>query len=225
MNPQWIPATWPAPGKIVAGTTLRGGDIEALNLPGRPCWLTQVHGKGVVQVARYDKPPVADASIGREPGDVCAVRTADCLPLLLCAADGAEVAAAHAGWRGLAAGVIEATVAAMDHPANELMAWMGPAISRAAFEVGEEVRDAFVVSDRAAADCFAANDRGRWQADLYALAERRLRAIGVTAVYGAGYCTFGDPQRFFSYRRDGDKGRMVSFVALGALENTGDGAI
>jgi len=142
------------------------------------------------------------------------VRTADCLPVLFCAIDGAGIAAAHAGWRGLAAGVLEATVASMVHDPGDLLAWMGPAISQPAFEVGGEVRQAFVTRDAAAANCFVANDRGRWQADLYELARRRLFAVGVTAVYGGGFCTFTDSERFFSYRRNPDCGRMTSFVAL-----------
>ncbi len=225
MTALWIPAEWPAPTNILAGTTLRGGDIEQLELPGAPCWLTQVHGAAVVPVGRYDTPPEADALVGRTPGDVCAVRTADCLPLLFCATDGTEIAAAHAGWRGLVAGVIEATVASMTRPPGDLLVWMGPAISQPAFEVGDDVRDAFLAQDPEAAACFYANDRARWQADLYELARRRLQASGVTAVYGGCWCTYADSRRFFSYRRDFDNRRMVSFVALRALENTGSAAI
>ncbi|NNF40848.1 MAG: peptidoglycan editing factor PgeF [Woeseiaceae bacterium] len=225
MTTHWLPAEWPAPANIVAGMTLRGGDIEQLALPGKPCWLTQVHGARVVPVGRYDTPPEADALVGHKPGDVCAVRTADCLPLLLCATDGTEIAAAHAGWRGLAAGVIEATVASMTHQPGDLLAWMGPAISQPAFEVGGEVREAFLARDPEAAACFYRNDRARWQADLYGLARRRLRAVGVTAVYGGCFCTYADTERFFSYRRDGDSRRMVSVVALSALENTDGAAI
>lgn len=224
MTAHWIPAQWPAPANVLAGTTLRGGDIEQLDLPGPPCWLKQVHGANVVPVARYDTPPEADALVGHRPGDVCAVRTADCLPLLFCAADGTEIAAAHAGWRGLVAGVIEATVASMTHAPGDLRVWMGPAISQPAFEVGGEVRDAFLAQDPESDGCFYANDRGRWQADLYELARRRLRAAGVASVYGGCWCTHADSQRFYSYRRDADKRRMVSFVALKALENTGDAA-
>ncbi|MCP5089603.1 MAG: laccase domain-containing protein, partial [Gammaproteobacteria bacterium] len=128
------------------------------------------------------------------------------------------VAAAHAGWRGLAAGVIEATVAAMAHEPGDLLVWMGPAISQPSFEVGDEVRAAFVETDREAAACFVANARGRWQADLDELARRRLAALGVTRVYGGQFCTFADKERFYSYRRNPDCGRMVSFVALDTLE-------
>jgi len=142
------------------------------------------------------------------------VRTADCLPVLFCSADGTEVAAAHAGWRGLAAGVLENTVAAMRSDVSNLLAWMGPAISQPNFEVGGEVRDAFLAHSVAAEACFEANARGRWQADLYGLARQRLAASGVKAIYGGGWCTFADSERFYSYRRNQETGRMVSFVAL-----------
>lgn len=225
MNKDWIAADWPAPESVVAGTTVRGVDIATLHLPGEPCWLNQVHGAAVVRAAHYDSPPDADASVARGPGYVCVVRTADCLPVLFCSVDGTEIAAAHAGWRGLAAGILEATVRHMENQPGDLMAWMGPAISQPAFEVGSEVRDAFVSQDPGADEYFELNERGRWQADLYALARRRLAAVGIGACYGGGLCTFRDKARFFSYRRDADSGRMVSFVALKALENTGDGAI
>jgi hypothetical protein len=164
-------------------------------------------------VGHFDSPPDADASVGRKVGDVCVVRTADCLPVLFCSIDGSEIAAAHAGWRGLAAGVLEATVAKMTHAPRDLLVWMGPAISQPAFEVGAEVRDAFTAQDPGAAGCFVANDRGRWQADLYKLASRRLSALGVSRVDGGGLCTYADTERFFSYRRNPDCGRMISFVA------------
>ncbi|MGB5256176.1 MAG: peptidoglycan editing factor PgeF [Woeseiaceae bacterium] len=225
MSRDWIAADWPAPAAVVAGTTLRGGNLDALRLPGEPCWLNQVHGAAVVTAAHYESPPDADASVARGPGHICVVRTADCLPVLFCAVDGSEVAAAHAGWRGLAAGILEATVSRMESEPGNLLAWIGPAISQRAFEVGREVLDAFASQDPGAADCFEPNERGRWQADLYALARRRLAAAGVAACHGGALCTFGDEERFFSYRRDADSGRMVSFVALKALENTGEGAI
>jgi len=213
MSADWIAAAWPAPDSIIAGTTLRNGSIASLRLPGDPCWLKQVHGADVVAAGHYDSPPDADASVGRKVGDVCVVRTADCLPVLFCSTDGGEIAAAHAGWRGLAAGVLEATVANMAHAPRDLLVWMGPAISQPAFEVGGEVRDAFTAQDPGAADCFVANSRGRWQADLYELASRRLSALGVSRVYGGGLCTYADTERFFSYRRNPDCGRMTSFVA------------
>lgn len=214
MNDGWIRADWPAPAGVKAGTTLRGTDIAALDLPGTPCWLEQVHGIDVVDVDSYASPPVADASIGRRPGDVCVVRTADCLPVLLCTDSATSVAAVHAGWRGLAAGVIEATVAAMDAEPGEILAWLGPAISQPAFEVGREVLNAFVGQHPEAAAFFERNARGRWQADLYGLARLRLAKLGVGRVSGGGLCTHGDPDRFYSYRRDGDTGRLVSFVAI-----------
>lgn len=225
MSANWIPAGWPAPDSIVAGTTLRGGSIASVKLPGEPCWLNQLHGANVVAAGVYDTPPDADASVGHKLGDVCAVRTADCLPLLFCSNDGAEIAAAHAGWRGLAAGIIEATVAKMAHRPGDILVWMGPAISQPAFEVGDEVRDAFVTPDPGATGCFVVNERGRWQADLYELARRQLSALDIAAIYGGGFCTFTDSKRFFSYRRDADCGRMVSFVAIKSLENTGIAAI
>ncbi|MDH3616267.1 MAG: peptidoglycan editing factor PgeF [Gammaproteobacteria bacterium] len=221
MSAEWIPANWPVPDNIVAGTTLRSGSIASLQLPGKPCWLNQRHGAKVVSAGLYGVPPDADASVGHKPGDVCVVKTADCLPVLFCSTDGASIAAAHAGWRGLAAGVIEATVAKIACTPSDLLVWMGPGISQSAFEVGDEVKDAFVTHDPGSAACFLANERGRWQADLYELARRRLSALGVTAIYGGGYCTYTDRERFFSYRRDSHCGRMVSFVAIKTLENTG----
>lgn len=221
----WIPADWAAPDNIVAGTTLRNESIDDCEIPGEPCWLNQVHGAQVVAAADYDTPPDADASVSAEAGRICVVRTADCLPILFCASDGSEVAAAHAGWRGLAAGVIEATIERMTHSAGDLLVWMGPAISQAAFEVGGEVRDAFLAVDPEADGCFAANARGRWQADLYGLARRRLKFAGAGEITGGDFCTFTDSKRFFSYRRNSECGRMVSFVAIKSLENPGRGAI
>lgn len=206
---------WPAPVNVVAGTTLVDSPCDVL--PSGIVLLNQVHGRRVVgidEVRAAAEPCDADAVVGYAPGHVCAVRTADCLPVLFCAADGSEIAAAHAGWRGLAAGVLESTVAALQSGPGDLLAWFGPAISQPNFEVGDEVRAAFVSHDPAAANCFEPNERGRWQADLYALARRRLAAAGVTAIFGGGWCTFADPERFHSYRRDPGCGRMVSFIAL-----------
>lgn len=213
-NAEWIAADWPAPDTIVAGTTLRDTRIEDLELPGRPCWLEQVHGSDIVPAADYATRPRADGSVSNNPLHSCVVRTADCLPVLLCRDDGAAVAAAHAGWRGLAAGVIENAVAALGASGPDVMAWLGPAISQASFEVGAEVRDAFLQHDENAGRCFARNSSGRWQADLYALARQRLAAVGITRVYGGGFCTRQDRQRFHSYRRNPECGRMVSFIAL-----------
>ena len=240
MSGGWISADWPAPDNIVAGTTTRVGGVsagvfESLNLgahvgddlaavaenrqrfvtmcdlPGEPDWLTQVHGTTVAIAGETDATE-ADAAIAQDPATVIAVLTADCLPILLCAGSGAEVAAIHGGWRGLAAGVVAATLSRMATAPDGLMAWLGPAISQPAFEVGGEVRQAFVEREAAAAACFEPNERGRWQADLYGLARLQLCAAGVSAVYGGEHCTYRDPGRFFSYRRDGQCGRMASFV-------------
>lgn len=183
-------------------------------LPAEPLWLAQVHGNRVVNVATAGSSPAADASFSLLPGQVCAILTADCLPVLLCDRQGTRVAAAHAGWRGLSGGVLEATVAALEVPPDRLLVWLGPSIGPAAFEVGEEVRDVFVSSHATATTAFVARAQGRWLADLYTLARIRLQAAGVTAVYGGGCCTFSDPERFYSYRRDGQTGRMASLIWL-----------
>jgi YfiH family protein len=206
-------ADWPAAENIVAGTTTRhGGESE---LPATPYWLKQVHGNRAVVLGSSDFDagiPEADAVIGNSSGALCVIRTADCLPVLLCSLDGSEVAAVHAGWRGLAAGVIDATVARMTTDASNLIAWLGPAIAQPAFEVGGEVRDEFAAADFDCSATFAANSRGRWQADLFGLASARLDEIGVGGVFGERICTFDDPARFFSYRREGETGRLFSFV-------------
>ena len=211
MTSGWIEADWPAPRGIIAGTTPRGADFD---LPAEPRWLNQVHGADVVRwedLAAGD-PPDADAIVSADRGSLCVVRTADCLPVLLCSGDGAEIAAIHAGWRGLAAGVVEAAISALQTAPADLLAWFGPAISQPAFEVGDEVREAFCTASADAAAAFERNARGRWQADLYRLGRQRLAAAGVRAVHGGGLCTYGDPGRFYSYRRDQSAGRMLSFV-------------
>jgi len=210
-----ITPDWPAPANVVAGTTTR--DTGDGVLPENLRYLNQVHGAVVVSARALrdaDKTLDADAVTGKDSGDSCAVRTADCLPVLFCSSDGAHVAAAHAGWRGLAAGVLENTVSAMNCAASDLLVWLGPAISQSNFEVGGEVREAFLEHDSGAAACFELNTGERWQADLYGLARRRLAAAGVESIYGGGWCTFADASRFYSYRRGQDTGRMVSFVAL-----------
>lgn len=242
MSDAWIVPGWPAPANVKALSTTRAGGLgvapfDSLNLgthvgddpatvaanrarlrallPAEPCWLNQVHGTAVVDLATYGGVPDADAAVSRQPGAVCVVMTADCLPVLLCDRAGTVVGAAHAGWRGLQGGVIEATVRAMDVPAGELMAWLGPAIGPAAFEVGDEVRAAFVADDAAAATAFRpAGPAGKWLADLYLLARQRLAALGVMGVHGGDACTFTEAARFFSYRRDGRTGRMASLVWL-----------
>jgi YfiH family protein len=188
-----------------------------LHLPSAPHWLDQVHGTAV---ARFDAPPVgghepvADAAVTATPGVVLAILTADCLPVLFAARDGREIGAAHAGWRGLAAGVLEATVAAMQAPAGELVAWLGPAAGPRAYEIGAEVREAFLAHDPEAAAAFVATRPGHWRVDLYALARQRLAAVGVHAVHGGGECTISDPARYFSHRRDGRSGRMATLAWL-----------
>lgn len=241
MTIELIVPDWPAPDVVCACTTTRqggvsrppwdslnlaahvGDDAEAvqgnrerlaaqLGLPSAPLWLQQVHGTRVC--IHGDPDGCADACFAAQPGQVCAVLTADCLPILLCAADGSAVAAAHAGWRGLLAGVIEQTAAAFAANNATLLAWLGPAIGPQAFEVGDEVREAFVDEDSAAAGCFAVSGNGRWLADLYALARLRLARLGIDRVYGGTLCTYRDRERFFSYRRDGDSGRMASLIWL-----------
>jgi hypothetical protein len=184
---------------------------QALALPAPPAWLAQVHGR--VIAGPDDSPGVrADARYAERPGVVCAVLTADCLPVLLCSDDGREVAAVHCGWRGLAAGIVGCAVARFDAAPGAISAWLGPAIGPAAFEVGAEVRDAFMTADSGAGACFVAGNSGRWLADLFGLARRALAAAGVQRVYGGGVCTVADPQRFYSYRRDGRTGRMASLI-------------
>ena len=184
-------------------------------VPADPLWLSQVHGAAVANADVSEGVPEADAVLARSSRRVCAVLTADCLPALLCDGDASVVAAAHAGWRGLAAGVLENTVREMGVPPHRLRAWLGPAIGPAAFEVGDEVRAAFVAYDPEAATAFVARPvAGKWLADLFVLARRRLVAAGVTRVSGGGVCTVSAPQRFYSYRRDGVTGRFASMVWL-----------
>ena len=195
---------------LLRGALVGGGD---------PVWLNQVHGTRVVNAAACspgDPPERADASFARDKGVVCAVMTADCLPVLYCDDAGSVVAAAHAGWRGLLAGVLEATVAAMGVAAPTLLAYLGPAIGPRAFEVGDEVRSAFVAADAALAAAFTPAQPGKWLADLYLLARLRLAAQGLVRVYGGDFCTYGDADRFFSYRRDAQTGRMASMIWLTA---------
>ena len=185
------------------------------SLPAEPMWLRQVHGTTVVEADVAHESPEADAAFAFRPGAVCAVLTADCLPVLLCDEQGTVVAAAHAGWRGLCAGVIEQTLKAMDRPPAQLLAYLGPAIGPAAFEVGAEVRAAFIAEDPQSEAAFAKDKMGKpgkFYADLYALARRRLARSGVQQVYGGGFCTYTEAERFYSYRRDGVTGRMASLI-------------
>jgi YfiH family protein len=188
---------------------------ELSHMSAEPAWLNQVHGVAVSDldgVAASEGPVTADASVSSHAGAACVVMVADCLPVLFCSRDGRRIGAAHAGWRGLASGVLEATVRALAVPGGELRAWLGPCISREHFEVGEEVREEFVSKDAGAASCFGQNPRGRWQADLVALARRRLAALGMTDVHGGSWCTFADRERFYSHRRDGKGGRMAALI-------------
>lgn len=237
---------WPAPASVRSVSTTRLGGVsippyDSLNLgthvsddpaavmenrrrlnqfatlPAEPVWLTQVHGVDVVDAATALIGTSGDASFSAEPSVVCAIQTADCLPVLFCDAAGQLVAAAHAGWRGLVAGVLEKTVAAMCErgaSSASMLAWLGPAIGPQAFEVGEEVRTAFVSHDPATAKAFVLQAEGKWLADIFLLAQQRLAACGVTRVYGGGVCTFSDPRRFFSHRRDRLCGRQVSLIWL-----------
>ncbi|TBU97787.1 peptidoglycan editing factor PgeF [Stutzerimonas kirkiae] len=240
MSAAWIAPDWPAPVGVRACVTTREGGVsaapfDAFNLGEhvgdeaaavawnrrylaqalgcRPAWLSQVHSTRVVE-ASPGQVAEADASWSAEPGVASVVLTADCLPVLFCDRAGSRVASAHAGWRGLAAGVLEATVAAMACDPGQLLAWLGPAIGPAAFEVGEEVRDAFVSQHAQASDAFSPSlNAGRHMADLYRLARIRLAACGVLAVSGGGFCTYSDP-RFYSYRRHSSTGRFASLVWL-----------
>lgn len=238
----YISPDWPAPPNVKAMQTTRAGGVshapyDSMNLglhvgddpvrvnhnrqslsallPTEPVWLEQVHG---IEVANADAAAcrvVADASIARYRGSVCVVMTADCLPVLLCDASGTVVAAVHAGWRSLCDGVIEATVKAMEVEPGRLMAWLGPAISQTHFEVGPEVREAFIAQHAKAKEAFVAHgESGKYLADLYLLAHQRLNALGITSIHGGGRCTYGEPECFFSYRRDGVTGRMGTFIWL-----------
>jgi polyphenol oxidase len=231
---------WRVPGRVRAAFTLRTGGVsigpfaslnvgqhvgdapgavsenrrrvrEALALPAEPQWLEQVHG---VAVANLDEPGSrrADASVARAPRNVCAIQVADCMPVLFADREGTAVGAAHAGWRGLAGGVLEASLRALELPPERLAAWLGPAIGPSGFEVGSEVREAFTKDDAGAVSAFVPNAHGKWQCDLVALARRRLALLGVRDVSGGEWCTWSDASRFFSYRRDGQCGRMAALI-------------
>lgn len=244
MNDAWLKPEWPAPVNVRSVITGRAGGFsvapfDAFNLATHvgddagavaknrallklyagvePRWLEQVHGVGVVELDACPPPdvPVADASIARRPGIGCAVLTADCLPVLLCDRAGTVVAAAHAGWRGLAAGVLEETVGRMAASPGDLLAWLGPAIGPRAFEVGDEVRASFLAADAAANSAFVATGvPGKWMADLFTLARQRLLRAGVGFVGGGGLCTHTHHLRFYSYRRERVTGRFASLIWL-----------
>lgn len=236
----WIVPSWPAPAHIRALITTRSGGTSigayaSMNLgasvednsasvhanrrllkqllPAEPKWLRQIHGTHVVNAETLTHAVEADASIAITPGCVCVVLVADCLPILITDRTGSRVAAAHAGWRGLAAGIIENTVQALATPARNLLVYLGPAIGPSKFEVGDDVRNAFVALDPAASAAFqVAHGTGKWRADLFQLARQRLAKLGLPEVYGGGQCTYSDPVRFFSHRRDKVTGRMAALV-------------
>lgn len=241
--PEFIFPDWPAPANVKALTTIRVGGLsrgpyasfnlgdhvgddpeavrrnrarlrETLTLSAEPVWLRQVHGVNVIDAASVNAGATADGAWTDRPDVVCAVLTADCLPVFLCNRQGTKVALLHAGWRGLMAGVIEAGLQALAAPGAELLAWLGPAIGPDSYEVGDAVRDAFIAQDAGAVVCFRAQGTGQWHADLYALARRRLQARGVNAIGGGHFCTLREPERFYSYRRDGVTGRMASLIWL-----------
>ena len=240
----WITPDWPAPRNVKALFTTRNGGVSSGNysslnlgdhvaddpsavahnrtllrsvLPGEPRWLKQVHGAAPIQVDDVDGVVEGDAAFSQRAGTVCAVLVADCLPVLLCNRAGSVVGVIHAGWRGLAAGVIERTVISMGSQQTPLLAWLGPAIGSNHYEVGDDVYQPFIQHDQNAALAFARHAHGKWLADLYLLARQRLAQAGVTEVYGGSECTFSDPARFFSHRRDGNAGntgRMAGLIWL-----------
>jgi YfiH family protein len=215
MNELVLP-DWPAPPKVRALMTTRNTDQASLRalLPAEPAWLRQVHGTRVVRLDQSISNPEADAAVTGTKNQVCAVRAADCMPVLLVDEGATVIGAAHAGWRGLSAGVIENTVQAMGIAGGKLLAWLGPAIGPKVYEVGEEVRSAFLARDAAAAAAFAPARPGHWLLDLYTVARQRLRACGVERIFGGNYCTYSEPQRFHSYRRDATGGRMAALIWL-----------
>jgi len=189
---------------------------QTLRLPADPRWLHQVHGIDVAELGPLPSnvEPQADAAVSHIPGTVLSILTADCLPVLFCADDGSEIGAAHAGWRGLAGGVLEATLIQLIAAPERVLAWLGPCIGPSSYEVGEEVRDAFMAHDAMAASCFEASRPGHWRCDLAGLARRRLMTAGVTRVHGGGFDTLTDT-RFYSYRREGAaSGRFASLIWL-----------
>jgi len=239
---EWIIPDWPAPQHVRACSTTRHGGvsaapwdslnlgghvgdaeshvaqnrqrlIEQLALPKMPQWLDQVHGQIVARLPATEPLPCADAAITRESGVVCAVMTADCLPVLFCSKDGSEVAAAHAGWRGLCNGVLEQTLSQFHCPANDIHAWLGPAIGPQAFEVGPEVRSAFMAHELQAEQAFRPVG-SKYFADIWLLARQRLQAAGVHSISGTMRCTFHERDDFFSFRRDGVTGRMATLIWL-----------
>jgi polyphenol oxidase len=235
----WLQPDWPTPTNIHAVTTLRTGGVSLgeygslnpashvgddsalvtcnrriirsmLNLPSEPVWLNQTHSNLAVQAVITSNPLDADASFTQEPGIVCAVMTADCLPLLVCSSDGAKIAAIHAGWRGLLNGIIDNTLSALQ--TTDLLIWLGPAIGPEHFEVGEEVRSLFLSKSMNYTPAFKQHTPGKWLADIYELARINLRTLGIKNIYGGHYCTVTDKKQFYSYRRDKVTGRMATLI-------------
>ena len=235
----WLVPDWPAPANIHAATTLRTGGVSRgtfsslnpathvsddnervrqnrqiiramLALPAEPVWLAQIHSNRAVKAVKTALLEQADASYTNESGVVCAVMTADCLPLLICSTDGAQIAAIHAGWRGLLSGVITNTVVAMQQ--QDFLVWLGPAIGPDCFEVGPEVREAFLEKSASFNDAFKQQGNGKWLADIYQLARIELAALGIVNVYGGTHCTFTEHERFYSYRRESQTGRMATLI-------------
>ncbi len=241
MSIEWLAPDWNAPATVRAACTLRSGGASAapyaslnlaagvgdepgsvaenrrrlraaLGLPAEPLWLQQMHGTEVFDADGTGAPGRADAAVTHRDDRVLAIMVADCMPVLLASDDGAVIGAAHAGWRGLASGVLEAAVAATDADPRGLHAWLGPAIGPAHFEVGDEVRAQFLADDARAAAGFTANSKGRWQCDLTLLAKQRLARIGVTRISAVERCTYADAANCYSYRRDGQTGRMAALI-------------
>jgi len=243
LPPEWLTPNWDAPKNIKAiMTTRQGGFSQApfdsmnlgdhvdddlatvtknrarlkqkLCLPNEPLWLTQVHGVTIANAdQQYNANVEADAAVAHKVGSVCAVMTADCLPVLFCNSQGTAIAAVHAGWRGLQAGILEHTAKSLNCPTEEIMAWFGAAIGAAHFEVGSEVRDAFISAQAKAHNAFVpSTNKDKWFADIYLLARLRLEAIGVKNISGGEYCSYADERRFYSYRREAKTGRMVSLI-------------
>ncbi len=244
---QWIQPDWPAPASVHAYTTTRRGGFSLppyaglnlaghvgdplenvganrqwlvgnLSLPSEPCWLEQHHGSRVIDPADPSANPHADGACTSSKGVVCAVLTADCLPLLLCDRAGARVAALHCGWRGLSQGIIQSGLDQIQRPPEQILAWLGPAISAQVYEVGEEVYRAFAACDPSLTAAFTPTRLGHWLLDLYGIARRILKDRGVEMIYGGHYCTYREPALFFSHRRDGTTGRMATLIWIATEE-------
>lgn len=245
MAESFISVNWPAPDSVRAIITTRNGGqsltpyasfnlaehvgdnpisvqknrqalVRSAQLPAEPLWLKQTHSTRVIDASQWQADVEADAIICDVPNLVCVVMTADCLPVLITDKSGSQIAAVHAGWRGLLHGIIENTLAKFNAPASELIVWLGAAIGPEAFEVGPEVKEAFVAIDSLAESAFVPSHSDRFLADIYQLARQRLSAQGVSAIYGGDYCTYTEKERFFSYRRDGITGRMATLIWIEA---------